>query len=192
MQTAAMRELEKLKALKEYTHARVRVRLPGGVLVEASYHPQEPLSHVIDLVQSCLIDGVAALPGYLFITPPRTELNPEHSLVEAGLVPAATAVLAWRGGALPPPFAALPPEELLKPHARELLDAAANAHVQIEGVSSDFPALKDSVAAAAAARAEAASAAAAGKRVASPGGPAGAAEDDEGKDKASKPKWLRM
>ena len=74
----------------------------------------------------------------------------------------------------------------------ELLDAAANAHVQIEGVSSDFPALKDSVAAAAAARAEAASAAAAGKRVASPGGPAGAAEDDEGKDKASKPKWLRM
>ena len=30
----------------------VRVRLPGGLLVQAAYHPQEPVSHVLELVAS--------------------------------------------------------------------------------------------------------------------------------------------
>ncbi len=57
---------------------------------------QEPISHVLELTKSCLIEPLAALPAYLFTTPPRTELSPAASLMEAGLVPAATAILAWR------------------------------------------------------------------------------------------------
>ena len=39
LQTAAMRELSKLKKLKEYSHALIRGRLPGGLLVQAAFHP---------------------------------------------------------------------------------------------------------------------------------------------------------
>ena len=193
MQTAAMRELEKLKAIKEYTHARVRVRLPGGLLVEASYHPQEPVSHITDLALSCLIEPLSTMGAYLFVTPPRTELEADLSLVQAGLVPAATAVLAWRAGALPAEIAARPPEDLLRPHARELLDEALSAKANPEDAAADFPILKGAAGAAAAARADVA----AGKRVAPSGGETAAGAEDggdgagENKGK-SKPKWLRM
>ena len=65
------------------------------MLVQASFHPQEPVSHVLDLVHSCLADEMQQLPNmeaYLFTTPPRTPLDAGASLVEAGLVPAATAI----------------------------------------------------------------------------------------------------
>jgi hypothetical protein len=177
LQTAAMRELSRLKKQKEYTHAIVRVRLPGarsavrsavpapcrlrrllcaaaelvltpprvaphtgGVLVQAAYHPQEPVAHVLELVVSCLEERLQAHPGaYLFTTPPRTTLDAAHSLVEAGLVPAATAILAW-ATPLPGPLAALGAEQILSEHARTLLaeatpDAAA-------ALTSNFPSAK--------------------------------------------------
>ena len=151
-----MRELARLKSLREYSHALVRVRLPGGILVQACFHPQEPgarprpapfprltqatwlipsaaypclpplltgapllprawpsphpclttptfahtlalpaVSHVLELVTSCLVDELATRPCHLFTTPPRTVLKPSASLVEQGLAPAATAILAW-------------------------------------------------------------------------------------------------
>ena len=123
MQTAAMKELGRLKALKQYTHAAIRVRLPGGILVQAAYHPQEPVAHVLSLVRSCLDPRLASCAAYLFTTPPRTTLDQSASLVEAGLVPAATAVLAW-SAALPPELAALSGPQLLHEQAQAQLRAA--------------------------------------------------------------------
>jgi len=197
IQTAAMRELAKLQTLKDYSHARVRVRLPGGLLLEASYHPQEPVSHVLELVASCLVDDLASLhpSAYLFTTPPRTELKPDSSLREAHLVPAATAVLAWRAP-LPEGVAALPVEELLKEHAKELLAAASSAPPAHTADEKSFPTVlrASGSSASASASSASASAAAAGTR---PGAAAAACssggdEGGEGGGGKSKPKWLRM
>ena len=189
MQTAAMRELSKLKAIKEYSHARVRVRLPGGLLVEASYHPQEPVAHVLDVVSSCLIEPLASAPNaYLFTTPPRTELSPSSSLVEAGLVPAATAVLAWKG--TPPPQAtatASNAESNLREHAKELLAAASAASAGEAADGESFPTVLG--AKPAATPAAAAGAAGSGAAAASS---SGAASGEGGEEKKSRPKWLKM
>ena len=80
--------------------------------------------------------GVLSLPlaaevtagrAYLFSTPPRTEHVPDQSLVQAGLVPAASVVLAFR---LPPPLVSRPAlnaEEILSAHALSHLSATAEA-----------------------------------------------------------------
>ena len=95
MQTAAMRELQRLQALREYPHALVRVRLPGGVLWQSAFHPQEPLAHVLTELSLSLNTQLAERECHLFETPPHKVLDSTLSLVEAGLVPAATVLLAW-------------------------------------------------------------------------------------------------
>lgn len=95
LQTAAMRELSRLQSIKSYTHALVRVRLPNGLIVQASFHPQEPVAHVEQLVASCLHETYRQ-PFTLLTSPPRVTLDSKQSLVQAGLVPAATAFLAWK------------------------------------------------------------------------------------------------
>ena len=35
------------QALREYSHALVRVRLPAGLVIQAAFHPQEPVSHIL-------------------------------------------------------------------------------------------------------------------------------------------------
>ena len=104
----------------------MQVRLPGGLLVQAAFHPQEPVENVLTLVLSCLEEGVSdvSLRPYLFTTPPRNVLNMQASLAEAGLVPAATAILAWHAP-LPAPLASLAGEALLRPFALALLSVAA-------------------------------------------------------------------
>ena len=193
MQTAAMRELARLQAMRTYSHARVRVRLPGGLLVEASYHPQEPVRHVLDLAISCMQPPLRELGAYLFTTPPRTELDLSVSLVDGGLAPAATVVLAWREP-LPPELAERPFEELLADHARELLAAATNAPPPgSEGHGANFPSVVQTTAAAAAASSSsaaggsAASAGAGGKSKQKSGG-----GEEGGEGGKSKPKWLKM
>ena len=210
LKTRAMRELAKLESLREYTHALVRVRLPGGLLVQAAFHPQEPVEHVLSLALSCVDQRLGSHEAYLFTTPPRTVLPLHLSLAEAGLVPAATAILAWHRP-LPEPLAALSGEGLLRPFAAELLAAASSA----EGapLTSAFPAPKAEPTAAKD-DASAARASAIGKRLLGGGGgggtsgggarggsavhgaevsdSAGLAGDAAGAAKPSKPKWLKM
>uniref|UniRef100_A0A7S2CLH7 UBX domain-containing protein n=1 Tax=Haptolina brevifila TaxID=156173 RepID=A0A7S2CLH7_9EUKA len=126
MQTLAMKELDRLRKLKVYSHALIRVRLPGGILVQACYHPQEPVAHVLALVQSCLEPRLASRDAYLFTTPPRTKLDASLSLVEAGLVPAATAVIAW-SAALPAELASLSGQSTLNGEAAKLLNEQMGA-----------------------------------------------------------------
>ena len=111
----------------------MQVRLPGGLLVQAAFHPQEPVENVLTLALSCLEERVSdvSLRPYLFTTPPRNVLNMQASLAEAGLVPAATAILAWHAP-LPEPLASLTGEALLRPFALALLSVTA-------GTSTDAP-----------------------------------------------------
>ena len=97
------------------------------------------MAHVEEEVAALLGGALRGRPFYLFTTPPRTVLDPAHSLTQAGLVPAATAILAWRDP-LPPELAALAapdgaPLELLTPDARALLGArSADGAAEV-----DFP-----------------------------------------------------
>jgi hypothetical protein len=209
MQTAAMRELAKLQSIKEYSHALVRVRLPGGLLLEAAFHPLEPVGHVLDLVRSCLQPPLASLPAYLFTTPPRTRLRSDSSLTEAGLVPAATAVLAF-DAPLPSDFASMGADELLEgglllAHAREALAAAAAAAPPTDEASagggsdaSSFPTSASSKAAAAAMRrigGGGGAGHAGGNSGGEGSGEAGLEEAGGGGGAAKKPKqpkWLKM
>ena len=234
MQTKAMRELKALEAMKEYSHALIRVRLPGGILVQAAFHPQvlrtfhaipstpslphcqarpstpsppqEPIEHVLSLVLSCLVEGLGAADAYLFTTPPRTVLPLDRSLVESGLVPAATAILAWHSP-LPEPLAALSGEALLRPFAKELLAAsaaAAAAAAHAVAFPTDAKAKEDARAAqvnaigkrllGGAGGGGAAGGAAASAAASSAEGGEGAAASSagDGASKPSKPKWLKM
>ena len=186
LQTAAMRELSRLQSLKAYSHALVRVRLPGGLMLQASFHPQEPVSHVLSLIRSCLTDELQQVPSYLFTTPPRTVLKPAASLVEANLVPAATAILAWEAP-LPAHLASLTAEEMLSQQARDLLATAA-APLQDTAA---FPTAMGQAATAARGAGEASGVASrAGKQAASAAGDA-AAEAAAEANKGGKPKWLK-
>ena len=198
IKTAAMREMERLAALRTYTHALVRVRLPGGLLMQAAYHPQEPVAHVEEEVAALLGGALRGRPFYLFTTPPRTVLDPAHSLTQAGLVPAATAILAWRDP-LPPELAALAapdgaPLELLTPDARALLgarsaDGAAEVDFPQSAPTNGAPPA-DGGGGAAAKRPAAKSP----QVEAEPGAANGAAGSSSKADGAAngKPKWLRM
>merc|ERR1719378_1260193 len=84
--------------------------------MQATFHPLEPVSHVLEEGASLLSADARQLGFHLFTTPPRLTLRRDQSLVQAGLVPAATACLAW-DAALPAPLAALDPSALLEPEA---------------------------------------------------------------------------
>ena len=187
MQTAAMRELERLKSARSYSHALIRVRLPGELVMQAAFHPLEPVSHVLDEVAALLSAEARLRPFHLFTTPPRTVLRPELSLTQAGLVPAATAILAW-DAPLPAHLASLPPASLIDAEALGRLGGARPS----DEATLAFPNVKG-------ARVEAAAAgggggAAAGARPAGAAGAAGEAEAEASgsKPKGKGPKWMKL
>ena len=188
----------------------MQVRLPGGLLVQAAFHPQEPVENVLTLALSCLEERVSdvSLRPYLFTTPPRNVLNMQASLAEAGLVPAATAILAWHAP-LPAPLASLTGEALLRPFALALLSVAAGTGTDAPVPVAAFPTAKEDAAAAkdesSAARASAigkrllggasGTAGGSGSAVSSATGTAGAegaSSSSAGDAKTGKPKWLKM
>ena len=195
----------------------MQVRLPGGLLVQAAFHPQEPVENVLTLVLSCLEEGVSdvSLRPYLFTTPPRNVLNMQASLAEAGLVPAATAILAWHAP-LPAPLASLAGEALLRPFALALLSVAACTGTDAPVPVAAFPTAKEDAAAAkeeSSAALDTARASAIGKRLlsgasgayggsgravssatcaAGTDGADGASSSSAGEAKTGKPKWLKM
>jgi hypothetical protein len=189
----------------------MQVRLPGGLLVQAAFHPQEPVENVLTLALSCLEERVSdvSLRPYLFTTPPRNVLNMQASLAEAGLVPAATAILAWHAP-LPAPLASLTGEALLRPFALALLSVAAGTGTDAPVPVAAFPTAKED-AAAAKDESSAARASAIGKRLLGGGasgtaggsgsavssatgtaGAEGASSSSAGDAKSGKPKWLKM
>jgi len=190
--TKAMRELDRLTHMKTYSHALVRVRLPGGLLMQATFHPLEPVSHVLDEVRALLRaeNGARALPFHLFTTPPRVTLRPEQSLAQAGLVPAATATLAW-DAPLPAHLAALEPSALIE-H-----EAAADIR-GVDAAQQSFPsavgrdAKREAAAAAAAARLVGGGASSSSSSGGAASSSSGAEAGGGGGKKKAKPAWMKM
>ncbi|KDO16874.1 hypothetical protein SPRG_17649 [Saprolegnia parasitica CBS 223.65] len=90
--TLAMRELDDLQRRSVYQEAVLRVRFPDKVVLQAVFHPNEPLQAVADHVARCL-----ATPRgfYLYTTPPMTKLDGTKSLLDLNLVPASNLFLGW-------------------------------------------------------------------------------------------------
>ena len=125
-----------------YGHALVRVRLPGGLVLQAAFHPQEAVGAVLAEVRGCLSPTLQSAQPYLFVTPPRRVLDVSLSLAAAGLVPAATLLLGFD-----PPVSAgaagSTPSEVLSARALALLAAPPDAAAAPQP---SFPSAQSSVA----------------------------------------------
>jgi len=143
--TKAMRDVAALEKLRVYDRCALQVHFPDRVVLDAAFHPREPLSAAYAVVRSVL--STDAPTFRLFVAPPKRDLpeSAEETLSAAGLVPAAKVFVAW---------AAPPARPYLSPDARASLDRAPG--------DAAFPEAKAVVPAAAAAAGAAPAAAAAG------------------------------
>ena len=89
----AQKEGEKLSLLNKYKRSVIRVQLPDRHIVQGFYHPGAKLNEVIENLQRNL--KLKPEDQYeLFITPPKQVLDPNESLLDLGLVPAALVYLS--------------------------------------------------------------------------------------------------
>jgi tether containing UBX domain for GLUT4 len=92
LMTRDMRERHK----KRYLATKLRVKMPDRIEIEGTFSVLETIGDVVQFVRKQLRD--AALPFYLFVTPPRTVLSEyqlDATLGELELVPAAVIMLAF-------------------------------------------------------------------------------------------------
>jgi hypothetical protein len=99
--TKAMRDLQKLKQAKVYSHAKLRIQFPDGSALEAKFLPKETLDVVKNLIDECLL---VPLNFDLYVAPPRRKLDFSKTLQEEGLVPAAKCFVSWKGASPPANF----------------------------------------------------------------------------------------
>lgn len=93
--TKAMRDLEQLKKKKVYSHTVLAISFPDGYIVKGNFWPREKVSAVIQsLLSDVLVEG--AMDFDLYITPPRTKLEPSKTLEELNLIPAAKIHVSWK------------------------------------------------------------------------------------------------
>jgi hypothetical protein len=93
--TKAMRELQKMKHQKVYSHVKLRIQFPDACAIEAKFLPKETVETVKQVVQECL---VSPHEFDLYVAPPRRLLNESQTLQQEGLVPAAKCFVSWKGG----------------------------------------------------------------------------------------------
>lgn len=102
--TKAMRDLEALKKSKVYSHAHLRIHFADGSVVAGNFGPKETCATVLAALQSeVLVGPCAKIPMELYMTPPRTVLDPTKTLQELQLVPAAKIFVKWMKSLQPPP-----------------------------------------------------------------------------------------
>ena len=100
--TKAMRDLERMKKAKVYSHAQIRVNFSDGTHLHAKFLPREKVSAIRSVIQSAFQPSLAqSLDFDLYVAPPRRLLNDDKSLEEEELVPAAKIHVSWRAGASP-------------------------------------------------------------------------------------------
>lgn len=87
--TKAMRDLAAIKNSKVYSTTQLTIQFPDGHKLLGQFLPSSTIQHVID----SLVQQLAASSSFqnlsLYITPPRRDLDPAHTLQHEGLVPAA-------------------------------------------------------------------------------------------------------
>lgn len=97
--TKAMRDLEKLKKQKVYSHAQIRVQFSDGSVLEAKFLPKETIAVIKAVVMESLL--MSNLDFDLYVAPPRRKLSETSTLEEQGLVPAAKIFLSWKVDSAP-------------------------------------------------------------------------------------------
>ena len=97
--TKAMRDLEKLKKQKVYSHVSLTIHFPDGTKLLGKFSPKETVETVKrSLVQDCFADAAEADQDFaLYVTPPRRLLTEDSTLTAEGLVPAAKIFVSWKG-----------------------------------------------------------------------------------------------
>lgn len=98
--TKAMRDLERLKKQKVYSHAQLRIQFSDGSALEAKFLPKEKIEAVKSVIKSALL--IPDLDFDLYVAPPRRKLMGSSSLQAEGLVPAAKVFLSWKTDSAPP------------------------------------------------------------------------------------------
>lgn len=106
--TKAMRDLEKLKKQKVYSHVQLRIQFPDGSALDAKFLPKESIEVVKAVVKESFL---VPLDFDLYVAPPRRKLNDASTLEQESLVPAAKVFLSWNSA---PPKGA-PTGTFLKP-----------------------------------------------------------------------------
>jgi hypothetical protein len=99
--TKAMRDLEKMKKQKVYSHTVLAITFADGVVVKGTFKPREKLQAVMkELRDTVMMKGdnndSDGFDFELYQTPPRTLLKPTETLVDLGLVPAAKVHVSWK------------------------------------------------------------------------------------------------
>ena len=97
--TKAMRDLEKLKKAKVYSHTQLAIHFPDGMSIRANFSTREKLHTVLQGLRDDVLFSTETLPlpGFdLYQTPPRRVLEASKSLKDLGLVPAAKVYVSWK------------------------------------------------------------------------------------------------
>ncbi|XP_007576809.1 UBX domain-containing protein 6 isoform X1 [Poecilia formosa] len=94
LRTKAMREKEEQRERRKYNYTLLRVRLPDGNLLQATFYAWDRLPALFEFVRESLVDG---WQPFELIAPGGQKLqeSEEVTLVECNLVPAALLTFAW-------------------------------------------------------------------------------------------------
>jgi hypothetical protein len=94
--TKAMRDLERLKKQKVYSHTLLAISFPDGCVCKGQFLPAETIRTVMESIQQDLLSSDKRQEKFeLYMTPPRNKLLPHQTLQELGLVPAAKVYISW-------------------------------------------------------------------------------------------------
>jgi hypothetical protein len=94
--TKAMRDLERLKKQKVYSHTLLAISFPDGCVCKGQFLPAETIQTVMESIQQGLLSSDKRQERFeLYMTPPRNKLLPHQTLQELGLVPAAKVYISW-------------------------------------------------------------------------------------------------
>ena len=98
--TKAMRDLERMKKAKVYSHAQIRINFMDGTHLHAKFLPREKVSAIRSVIHDSFQTG-QSLDFYLYVAPPRRLLNDDKTLEEEELVPASKIHVSWKAGGAP-------------------------------------------------------------------------------------------
>jgi len=99
--TKAMRDLEKMKKQKVYSHVTLTIQFPDGFKLLGQFLPSNTIQNVKESMLACFLVDANRDDFDLYITPPRRLLPPPSSLSKEGLAPAAKLFVSWKS-ATPP------------------------------------------------------------------------------------------
>ena len=100
--TKAMRDLERMKKAKVYSHAQIRINFPDGAHLHGKFLPREKVSMIRSVIESSFQPSIAQSIDFdLYVAPPRRLLSDTKTLEEEELVPASKIHVSWKAGGVP-------------------------------------------------------------------------------------------